>query len=301
MDTAAIIDGLTHYKRLPVSAIAAAREARGGLVSEFLRLIENHPDEHGETDGEHPSLFLIFHLLGEWRATSAYRPLANLLRRGDVDDVLGYAITETAHSVMAAVFDGDPQPLYDVILDESADPFVRAVMFDTLVTVVGEGQLSRAEVARFLADCFTEMRPVECCYVWCGWQDAVTLLRLEELRPLVKQVFDRGSIDATWLSYQEFEEDLAYAVAHPEAPREYAQNRYRLFGDTVEVLSKWYGFSEAYFAKERRFVSESAKEQQLAYAIEDPTSPFINPSRNVGRNDPCPCGSGKKYKKCCLN
>ncbi len=22
--------------------------------------------------------------------------------------------------------------------------------------------------------------------------------------------------------------------------------------------------------------------------------------RKVGRNDPCPCGSGKKYKKCCL-
>ena len=22
-------------------------------------------------------------------------------------------------------------------------------------------------------------------------------------------------------------------------------------------------------------------------------------TRNVGRNDPCPCGSGKKYKQCC--
>ncbi|MPN17452.1 hypothetical protein SDC9_164805 [bioreactor metagenome] len=22
-------------------------------------------------------------------------------------------------------------------------------------------------------------------------------------------------------------------------------------------------------------------------------------SENIGRNDPCPCGSGKKYKKCC--
>jgi len=21
----------------------------------------------------------------------------------------------------------------------------------------------------------------------------------------------------------------------------------------------------------------------------------------IGRNDPCPCGSGKKYKKCCIN
>jgi uncharacterized protein YecA (UPF0149 family) len=23
--------------------------------------------------------------------------------------------------------------------------------------------------------------------------------------------------------------------------------------------------------------------------------------KDVGRNDPCPCGSGKKFKKCCLN
>jgi len=22
-------------------------------------------------------------------------------------------------------------------------------------------------------------------------------------------------------------------------------------------------------------------------------------ARKVGRNDPCPCGSGRKYKKCC--
>jgi hypothetical protein len=29
--------------------------------------------------------------------------------------------------------------------------------------------------------------------------------------------------------------------------------------------------------------------------------PVHNPFRNVGRNDPCPCGSGKKFKKCCLN
>lgn len=24
------------------------------------------------------------------------------------------------------------------------------------------------------------------------------------------------------------------------------------------------------------------------------------PARHVGRNDPCPCGSGKKFKKCCM-
>lgn len=28
------------------------------------------------------------------------------------------------------------------------------------------------------------------------------------------------------------------------------------------------------------------------------TAPVRNPMREVGRNDPCPCGSGSKFKKC---
>jgi preprotein translocase subunit SecA len=27
--------------------------------------------------------------------------------------------------------------------------------------------------------------------------------------------------------------------------------------------------------------------------------PVVNRGRQIGRNDYCPCGSGKKYKKCC--
>jgi preprotein translocase subunit SecA len=30
------------------------------------------------------------------------------------------------------------------------------------------------------------------------------------------------------------------------------------------------------------------------------TEPIRNTAPRVGRNDPCPCGSGKKYKHCCL-
>ena len=35
---------------------------------------------------------------------------------------------------------------------------------------------------------------------------------------------------------------------------------------------------------------------------EEPLPPPVKPihaAESVGRNDPCPCGSGKKYKKCC--
>lgn len=44
------------------------------------------------------------------------------------------------------------------------------------------------------------------------------------------------------------------------------------------------------------------KEKQLGkvvYQSEDFT-PYVRSEKKVGRNDPCPCGSGKKYKHCCM-
>jgi hypothetical protein len=299
MEPAAIMEGLTDYERLPVTAIRAASAQREEILPEFLRLIENHIENGPGPDEAGSGLLLIFHLLGEWREHSAYRPLARLLRAPDIHDVL--EVTATASRVMAAVFDGDPEPLYEVILDPRADEFARAEVFETLAMVVGDGRLLRDEVARFLAQCFNALEPAQGCFVWCGWQEAIARLGLEELRPLVREAFDRGSIEEGWLSYEDFEEDLAYAMAHPEKPYQSWERQPLPFEDTVAELSRWYGFSEAYFADQRRFARERERREQVTYAIESPTAPFINPSRDVGRNDPCPCGSGKKYKKCCLN
>ena len=30
-----------------------------------------------------------------------------------------------------------------------------------------------------------------------------------------------------------------------------------------------------------------------------PKTPYVKKETEIGRNDPCPCGSGKKYKNCC--
>jgi uncharacterized protein YecA (UPF0149 family) len=42
-----------------------------------------------------------------------------------------------------------------------------------------------------------------------------------------------------------------------------------------------------------------AKGKRLKPLYLDAPEP-ITASSSVGRNNPCPCGSGKKYKKCCL-
>ena len=40
-------------------------------------------------------------------------------------------------------------------------------------------------------------------------------------------------------------------------------------------------------------------EQKKALYLEQKKSGTIVKEKKIGRNDPCPCGSGKKYKKCC--
>ena len=66
----------------------------------------------------------------------------------------------------------------------------------------------------------------------------------------------------------------------------------KLYFNMLDAKATWlYGLSEwdDILTEERR--KEIAKEFRASKM-------YVNTNR-VGRNDPCPCGSGKKYKKCC--
>jgi hypothetical protein len=64
--------------------------------------------------------------------------------------------------------------------------------------------------------------------------------------------------------------------------------------DLSRYQASWLDFynSEAIAARQRRWQREEA--EQTARRQAERAQP------KVGRNDPCPCGSGRKYKKCCL-
>jgi Protein of unknown function (DUF1186)/SEC-C motif len=292
MDGQEIFERLTNYDGLPVEAIRAAEADRAAMVPAFLDAVDAFVSASADERAKPSPIFFIFHLLGSWREKSAYRPLARLLRcpRQDVDGLLGDATTETSPQIMAAVFDGDPQPLYEIILDPQADEFVRWSMCDTLAIVTLQGELPRSEAARFLAACFTDLKPAGSCCVWEGWQSAVAALGLAELRPQVKQVFERGWIDPMSLSFEDFEEDLNATLQSPDAPEWYLKG-HPSFGDVVEKFSTWAFASESDQENDARATGHSLWNPEQA----------VNPFKNVGRNDPCPCGSGKKFKKCCLD
>ena len=71
-----------------------------------------------------------------------------------------------------------------------------------------------------------------------------------------------------------------------------AFDKERLYKNMVAAKADWlYGlpqWKEIYSEEElKRFYKEQKE------------SGTIRKEKKIGRNDPCPCGSGKKYKKCC--
>jgi hypothetical protein len=240
-------------------------------------------------------LFFVFHLLGEWQEKAAYRPLGRLLRLPghEIDAIFGDGITTTSHRVMAAVFDGDPEPLYEIILDPNAEEFIRAGMCEALAMVALRGELDRSLAGRFLRDAFMDLKPQAQNFVWVGWQSAIAMLGMSDLKILVKKAFDRGFIDSHVLGFDDFEQDLRRGIERPGEPGRPDDHEYTLFGSTIEELSGWYCFTEQYNADQERWRQQAEANRARSQRLE-------NPFKGVGRNDPCPCGSGKKFKKCCL-
>ena len=57
------------------------------------------------------------------------------------------------------------------------------------------------------------------------------------------------------------------------------------------------------FGKKEESISDrfSGKKKNNVYYKQSGARPTVRTTKKIGPNEPCPCGSGKKYKKCCMN
>jgi hypothetical protein len=110
---------------------------------------------------------------------------------------------------------------------------------------------------------------------------------LSSLLPLIKQMFDLKIVDKL-SNYESVEE--GFPEAKCEKPEIMSlSEKYTYLQDVL------YGDDEVEDIDDDFFKIPTEPEE------DDDTfsgQPYIAPAK-AGRNDPCPCGSGKKYKKCC--
>ncbi len=275
-----LVEALSVAQHLPAEALDEAVKRPQAVAESVLQVVERAASGEDLTGREQNLLFWGVHVLGAARDGRLHAPLLRLLRRPaePLGELIGDAVGTTLPRIVAGSFDGDPAALEDALLDREADEFVRWNLFGAYAFLVFSDRVPR-ERAEALLVRFDETRPARAGdSAWTGWQEAVALLGFEHLGPRIQAARADARLleeegDPDW-----FELTLAEAVSKPDDPARFRERDLGLIEDVVAELEA---------------ALESEEEAE-------PEEPVHNPLRHVGRNDPCPCGSGKKYKKCCL-
>jgi uncharacterized protein len=252
-------------------------------------------------------LFHIIHLCGEKRDSRAYLPLCDLIADDETFDVwFGETTTGTLAGILINLCDGDAEPLKRAIEAPEGDEFCRAAAIEALAYLVRDkGILDDDEMRAYLSRLAREMQPRSENAVWQAWAFAIAQLGYEPLRGEVARVFSKRWIESVEASLDEFYEDLQLARNDPLGMAAFSASGIEPYGSSVETLERWCSGGDDEGEGAYDDVDDLADDFEAeppdaeALPIQDGT-PYVNPFREVGRNDPCPCGSGKKYKKCCL-
>jgi hypothetical protein len=248
-------------------------------------------DDDGVSDDIVDALFIIVHLFGERREKRAFPSLCKFLQEDAerAEFILGDAISETLANILISTFDGDPAPLKAVIESETANEFVRDSALIAMAYLTATGEIAQTDMRAYLLRLRKELQPQDEHYIWQTWATVAAFLGYADYSGVVKRLFDLGYVAEEVMEFEHFEEDLALTLADPARMAGFTSLNIGPFTDAIGELSKW--------NEEREGSSDDAWEEGAEPAADEPVT---NPFKDVGRNDPCPCGSGKKFKKCCL-
>jgi hypothetical protein len=265
----------------------------------FIKLLDRYANGTDRSEGTKEALFFAVHLLGEKAETGAFQPLCRLMRDKEAcEDMLGDTITETLERIVISTYDGDVALLKAVIEDTTAGEFVRDAALGAMAYLARTGRITENEMRSYLLHLYAEMQPQAECAVWVGWVIAIANLGYDDYSGFVETVLERDFVYPGILNLADFRSDLQRTLDDPEHMAGFTADRAGPFEDTIGTFSDWYYFTDQYKKDEARLEADRASRERLATL--NTGRPNINPQRKLGRNDSCPCGSGKKYKKCCL-
>jgi hypothetical protein len=282
-----------------MEAMQAAIEQREAITPELVRVLESvaaAPAEWAQRQDNMLPLFAI-HLLAQFREKAAYPLLVQIVSApGEIPfDLFGDTITEGLPRVLASVYDGNPAPLHGLVESEQVNEFVRSDALNTLLVLEHTGQRPRAEVVDYFRSLFQGKLQRTPSYAWDGLVCAVADLPAPELLGEVRQAYAEELADTTVAGLDEIERDAA-------APRPRRHDRHCLITDAIAEMEWWAAFHpEDSPPKHNPQLAEPVSPPSVSesYAHTVPPQPYVREEPKIGRNDPCPCGSGKKYKKCC--
>ncbi len=249
-------------------------------VPELIRMVADHKLHNAP--GESEWVWAPVHawrMLGEFRAGAAVGPLLDLLRR--IDDFDDDWIGEDVPMVLGQIGRAALEPVTAYLANANHKEWARVAAAHALAEIGRQQPELRDEcVTRLSAQLeqFEEQTARLNAFLVSPLLD----LEARESLPLMERAFKADCVDESVCGdYEdaEIEFGLKAAREHPRRPNSLTE-----LSDRLRALDK-----------------ENIFERALLDLPPLPSTtqfPLVKPPK-TGRNDPCPCGSGRKFKKCC--
>jgi hypothetical protein len=281
----------TEQLLFPADALLAAKSQWAEFWPHIAALMQRMQADEELSDEEYQLLFYGVMLLADVADVSKAPAFMQWVDTkdglgSDLEYTLGDAMTEDLATMLFVLSAGQQAPLQQLLLSEKAGIYVKAAALAALFAQLelAEQQGLAPDTAALLpllqqvievASRHGQKFVLAELAIWCITFD------LQQLKPRFELLLRQNKIDLSVISSREISR---WQLADSEKPL--ASGLVRPSFDVMS-LQHWLAFqpdSAEPTAEPAAMVSANATAKVL-----------------VGRNDACPCGSGKKYKKCCLN
>ena len=236
-------------------------------------------------------------LLAQFRAVESYPRLVNLISYDDdtINRLWDDILFEFVPLMLRDTFNGDAFLLPALIENRSISPWARAAAVEAWGMHYFDGFVSREEISgcfrHLIRDVYTGEPNRNDVILLSNIAKCIRDQRLEELIEDVKDLYARKCVDESFYGdYESYVKDFS-------DPGFGMRDSH--IDDTILLLGEWSWFQEEDEIPEDEadhFEEEEDDDDDYDDEGEDEPRRKIK----IGRNEPCPCGSGKKYKNCCM-
>lgn len=269
----------------PLAALESADAHREALVPKFLEVCRRTFDDPSGAAEEELNLFAYaLYLFAKWRETQAYPTVIRWLSLSDrtCSEISGDMHTHDGGRILAAVFDGELEPIKQLILNRDADEYCRGVALEAFALLGAWAEIPQTTVSDYVIWLAEEGLEREPSFVWSNLAVVGADFEILPAFPALRRAFDERLIDQTVIGVEE----LKPVESGPRGQLLEEQRDRRPPVSDVAEATKWWG----------RFSKTRKAAELAAYGVAH--QPHVAAPK-IGRNDPCPCGSGRKFKKCC--
>lgn len=299
MEINEIIEQLKYYtENLPKETLKQAIEHKEEITPKLIEMLEYTKNNLEKIYGEEDEFFgytYAYFLLAEFREQKAFPYLIDLLNKDEeiIDYIIGDDYPGYVPRLLASTYNGDDKALFDIIESNQINEFVRCSTLQTFAILYLYGVKDRNFLVNYLKKLLNEKDGKDNSYLYEEIIEEVCQLKLTELAEDIDKVM-------YIIENKEEREDLKNILKddskinrniYPFKPF------YEYIYDTIGIMEEWQCFR--YIEDEEFENSDDYKVCQ--YIINNRNNNVDDYIIDLGRNDLCYCGSGKKYKKCCMN